>query len=60
MNKWWAYLHTSGEVKLKRYLGNMEGILEDADESPFCVSRTEVFMAKDSTEARKIAEKELS
>lgn len=55
--KWWAYLHTSGTIQLKRFFDHRD--FEDADESPFVVRRTGHFEAEDRADAMAKAKKEL-
>ncbi len=52
--KWWGYLHTNGKISVKRYVGNMNGILEDARYSPFVQRVFSPFEAKDREEAEVI------
>lgn len=54
--EWWGYRHTNGNIQAKRYFDRRD--LEDADESPFVVKRTEVFLASGREEALKIVEEE--
>lgn len=54
---WWAYLHTNGQIQLKRYLSE-EDLLE-ADESSFIQERTEPFEANNREEAEIIAKEKL-
>jgi hypothetical protein len=50
---WWAYLHTSGSVQIKRYFSDRD--FEDADESPFVARRTGEFAADSWDEAQRRA-----
>lgn len=34
MDQWWGYLHISGTIHVKRYLGPLD--IEEAEESDFC------------------------
>lgn len=60
--KYWAYLHTNGEIKLKPnpHPNWLSEIFDDADESPFVVRRTGLFDADDHgtamTKAAKLLE----
>lgn len=51
--RWWAYLHTNGEIIVKRYFD--EDAFSDADESPFVEARTCAYAAYSREEALKIA-----
>lgn len=51
--KYWAYIHTNGEILVKRYLSPED--LTDADESPFVRKRTDMFYAHTRDEAEQIA-----
>ncbi|TAK59514.1 hypothetical protein [Methylobacter sp.] len=46
---WWAYLHTSGTVQVKRYFSEQD--CEEAYESPFCRGVVGPFAAAGRTEA---------
>jgi hypothetical protein len=50
---WWAYLHTNGEILVKRYFDRRD--FEDANESPFVVRYTSVIEADTREEVLKIA-----
>lgn len=50
-SQWWGYLHTNGTIHVKRVLGNMDGIIEDAYESPFVTRVFQPFDAISKEEA---------
>lgn len=48
--KWWGYLHTNGNIQVKRYFGPRD--ISEAIESPFCEKVTgEPFYAKHRADA---------
>lgn len=49
----WAYLHTSGTVQLKRYFGTED--LQEAAESPFVEKIVPPFEAEDVHQAHLLA-----
>jgi len=51
-NYWWGYLHTNGSYQVKRYFNKRD--IDEALESPFVVSVSGVFLAKNREEAFKI------
>lgn len=51
-NLWWGYKHTSGTYQAKRYFDRRD--IDEALSSPFCVSVTTAFEAKNRDEALKI------
>ena len=51
-NEWWGYLHINGSYQVKRYF-DREDICE-ALISPFVVTASDSFLAKDREEALKI------
>lgn len=50
---WWAYLHVSGRIHVKRYI--QEEDIEEARKSPFVKLVTDLFEARNKTEATKKA-----
>ena len=51
--QWWGYLHTSGSIHTKRYLGDPMDLVE-ARESPFVKDFLDVFEADSGEAAREI------
>lgn len=51
---WWAYLHTSGSIHVKRYYTHKD--LEDARESPFVRNFMGPFEAASRLDAVKVAQ----
>jgi hypothetical protein len=51
--EWWAYVHTTGTLQLKRYFGYKD--LLEARESPFCKHVAGPFEADSREEAETIA-----
>lgn len=52
--QWWAYLHTNGNIQVKRYLDKRD--IDDAWESPFVRDVMNPFTAEDRADAMKQAE----
>ena len=50
---WYGYVHTNGELLIKRYFSEED--LQEADASPFVVDRTDKIEAETRGEADKIA-----
>ena len=55
MIEWYAYKHNNGTIHLRRYFGDPLDI-QEAIESPFVDSVTDVFLSCDREEALKLAE----
>jgi hypothetical protein len=59
--KFWAYLHESGHIHLKRYWGKeTQSAIDDAFDSTFVVDVCDPFEASSRDEAVKIASQKLS
>lgn len=54
-NLWWAYLHSNGNIIVKRYLEHSD--IHDAKVSPFVSRILTTFSAKDRSDAVEIAKK---
>lgn len=50
---WWAYLHTNGNIQVKRYFDKQD--IDEAWESPFVKDVYATFQADDREEAAELA-----
>lgn len=57
MNKWWGYLHTNGNIQVKRFFCYED--LTEASESPFVQRVSMVVLASSRDEAVEKVKKEL-
>lgn len=58
-NQWWGYLHTNGNIQVKPAIWDINDMLADARESPFCERVFEPFEAENREEAIKIISEKL-
>lgn len=56
-NKYWAYLHQSGHIHVKRYWNSdlAEAVMDDAFDSPFVDEVTGPYDAESREDAERIA-----
>ena len=44
---WWGYLHSNGQLQLKRWFGDIEDYTGDCENNDFVVKVVKPFMAPD-------------
>lgn len=56
---WWGYLHKNGSIQVKPVMWDINEMLEDAKESPFCDEVFYPFEANSREEALEIIKNKL-
>ena len=57
--KWWAYLHSNGQVIVKRWFGDVKDYTDDVRDNPFVVRVVYPFEAETREDAERIAKQKL-
>lgn len=58
--KWWGYIHENGNIQVKPVTWNIDDMLDDAHESPFCKRVFSPFEATGREDAIEIIKKQIS
>ena len=51
---WWGYLHSNGQIQVKRWFGDHKDYLDDCEGNPFVVKVVRPFAAETREEAVKL------